>query len=354
MVARLDNGELILYGVVGADWFWEDGFTADDVIYALAAHGRDNDLTVRINSPGGIAAQGIAIHSALKAHEGKVRIVVDGQALSAASVIAMAGDERIMRTGSFMMVHDARGDFFGMTEEDMDSAVNQLRVVSDSIANIYASVTGEDREIIRSQMKSELWMSAEEAVERGFATAANDDPALDPPAYSYEQDYQNPPERLVALARDKNWRRPSSAVARSATPAVAQPSAKEKSVADKTPENGAEVKAVDETAIRNEAAKAERARISAISSHSASARFPKLVARLIESGATAEEATAQLDAIAEDLPEQAQETPEVENAATEAYAQQRITAAGAPSAPAKAKAKAELNISAIYASRRAG
>lgn len=350
MAAYLKDGELILYGVVGADWFWEDGFDADDVIYALAAHGSENDLTVRINSPGGVASQGVAIHSALKAHAGKVSVVVDGEALSAASVIAMAGDERIMRAGSTMMIHDARGDFYGMAEDDTTKAAAQLRAVSDGMAAIYAAVTDGDRDAIRAEMKKELWMTPEDAIERGFATSMNDAAADDPPPYSYDQDYKNPPERLVALSRQNNWRRPSTASARSATQSVAQPAAKENPVADKKTDNGTEPKAVDETQIRADAVSAERERISTINAHAAAGRFPKVVARMIASGVSADDAKEQLDAMAEDVPETPVEDTK-QHADPTAYANSRMTAAGAPT-PAP-KAKASLNTNDIYAARRA-
>ena len=63
----LIDGELVLYGFVGDD-FWDDGFTASEVIDALAMLGHDADITVRINSGGGYTSDGIAIYNALKAH----------------------------------------------------------------------------------------------------------------------------------------------------------------------------------------------------------------------------------------------------------------------------------------------
>ena len=73
---------------------------------ALAEHGRENDITARINSGGGYTHEGLAIYNALAAHKGKVRVEVDGVALSSASLIAMAGDEIIMKAGAIMMIHD--------------------------------------------------------------------------------------------------------------------------------------------------------------------------------------------------------------------------------------------------------
>src|SRR4051794_11206645 len=71
----LINGEVHLFGDVGDTWSG-DNFTPADVAHALAAHG-DGDVTVRINSGGGIATDGMAIYSMFKSHPGKVNIVVD-------------------------------------------------------------------------------------------------------------------------------------------------------------------------------------------------------------------------------------------------------------------------------------
>jgi hypothetical protein len=75
----LVDGELVLYGFVGED-FWDEGFTATQVIDALAMLGRDADITVRINSGGGYTDDGIAIYNALQAHRGEVAVVVEARA----------------------------------------------------------------------------------------------------------------------------------------------------------------------------------------------------------------------------------------------------------------------------------
>lgn len=198
----LVNGELVLYGFVG-DSFWGDGFTAREVIDALAEIGRDTDVTVRINSGGGYVDDGIAIHNALLAHKGKVTVVVDALAASSASVIAMAGEERIMRKGSMLMIHDPSSVIWG-TAEDMAKASAMLEKHADNLAGIYADVTGEDVADIRADMKEELWLTADEAVERGFATAANDNKARAAAAHDYSV-YAHAPQRLVALSTQKNW-----------------------------------------------------------------------------------------------------------------------------------------------------
>lgn len=246
----LVNGELVLYGFVG-DNFWDMGFTSREVIDALAEVGRDADITVRINSGGGYTDDGVAIYNALVAHKGKVTVIVDAAAFSSASLIAMAGQERIMRKGALMMIHDPSGGVWG-TAKEMESYTQYLQKQADSMASIYAEVTGEDSSDIREEMKDELWLTAEEAVERGFATAVNDNKTKAVAAHDYRV-YAHAPERLVALATKKNWSHSeirSKALA-SATAATRQQ--KEKPIMTEKPK-------ADDNAADIEAAKAEAAK----------------------------------------------------------------------------------------------
>ncbi|MBM4517496.1 hypothetical protein GS432_19520 [Rhodococcus hoagii] len=94
--------EILIYDVIGSYWMETDAQTI-----ATQIKGLDNEIVVRINSPGGDAFDGIAIMNALRAHSATVTVRVDGLAASAASVIAMAGDEIIMGEGAQMMIHEA-------------------------------------------------------------------------------------------------------------------------------------------------------------------------------------------------------------------------------------------------------
>lgn len=200
----LKDGEIVLYGTVGRDVVYgEDGFAATDVIAALAELGRSADVTVRLNSGGGYAFEGVAIYNSLAAHPGNVRVVVEGIAASAASIIAMAGDEIVMRTGSTMMIHDPAGITLG-TAEDHQAAVDRLEILANSMAEIYAEKTGRKVEEIRDEMRAETWMSARDAVARGYADRIEKGRAKQPTAFDFRI-YSNAPERLVALAESRAW-----------------------------------------------------------------------------------------------------------------------------------------------------
>jgi len=197
------NGELVLYGPVGFYDFWDDtGFNSQGVIEALSQ--LEGDITVRLNSGGGIAMEGSAIYNALKRHDGKVTIAIDAIAASAASVIAMAGDEIQMPLGTLMMIHEPSGITLGPADEHRRTA-NVLDTMADIFANVYADRTGLDANAVREMMRAETWMGPDEAVKQGFATAAIEGeaaPAKADTTFDYRT-YMHAPAGLGALAKDR-------------------------------------------------------------------------------------------------------------------------------------------------------
>src|SRR5262245_53778386 len=115
-----DANTITIYDVIGEDLWTGGGFTAKRMSAALRSIGK-NDVTVKINSPGGDMFEGIAIYNLLREHPAKVTVDVMGWAASAASIIAMAGDEIRMGLGTFMMVHNAWGMVIG-NRHDMRAA----------------------------------------------------------------------------------------------------------------------------------------------------------------------------------------------------------------------------------------
>jgi len=178
------NGELVLYGTVGASLWEAGGFTADDVVSALAE--MSGDIVVRLNSAGGIAFEGIAIYTALKNHAGNVTVYVDALAASAASVIAMAGDKVLMRTGSMIMIHDPSGITIGTSEEHRKNA-DALDQLSAAAAEIYREKTGLSEQEVLSLMDAETWMRRDEAIAKGFADGdePSDEATMSFPRFDY-------------------------------------------------------------------------------------------------------------------------------------------------------------------------
>ena len=180
----MKTAEIELYGLVGDD-FMEEGFTADNVSEALASAMADSPdrLNVYINSLGGYADVGVTIHSMLRRAAAKARAsnpafkvvaVVDGMAASAASVIAMAGDEIVMMPGSQMMIHDAHTGVRG-NAEGLRKAADVMEKASVAIASLYAKRSKMSEEDVRVLMQDETYFTAQEAVKANMADSIWDE-----------------------------------------------------------------------------------------------------------------------------------------------------------------------------------
>lgn len=208
MPAILEDGRLTLIGDVG-DFGWGEYFSHSDVVLALAQIEDDADLEVVINSGGGFATDGAAIYALLSRRAGATNVTVDGIAASAASLIAMAGDTVTMSAGSVLMIHDPAGFTMG-NAEDHAKTIEGLEALATSYARVYAERTGKTSDECRAIMKAERWFSPDEAVTEGFADATSEKKAQAVAAFDYRA-YQHAPQKLVALARKKNWRLPDAA-----------------------------------------------------------------------------------------------------------------------------------------------
>lgn len=201
------SGELLLYGTVGAGLMFGDDenfFTARDVAMTLSGLSRSKPLTVRLNSGGGIAHEGNAIYSLLKDHQGKITMIVDGVAASAASLIAMAGDDTIMKLGATMMVHDPAGITIGNSKTHQKS-IEQLETMATNYSEVYAEKSGETPKKMRDVMQEETWYTAAEAVAAGLADRVDKGgKRREPTAFDYRI-YQHAPSELVMMATDRQW-----------------------------------------------------------------------------------------------------------------------------------------------------
>lgn len=164
--------EILIYDEIDS-WF---GVAAEQLARDISALDRNRDITVRINSPGGNIYDGVAILNSLRGHPGKVTVVVDGIAASAASVIAMGGDEIVMNRNSEMMIHNGSAVAMGGAE-DMRKMADRLEQVNANMATIYAEKAGGTPEEWRAIMAAETWYSAEEAVAAGLADRVEKAPA---------------------------------------------------------------------------------------------------------------------------------------------------------------------------------
>lgn len=158
--------EINIFDAIGNTWDGE-GVTAKKFIADLKPL-NGKALTVFINSPGGSVMDGLAIYNALKAHQGGVTVKVLGWAASAASFIAMAGDKIVMPENTFMMVHNPLSWAYG-NASDFREVADTLDKIGGSIVNIYVARTGKSEDDVKALLDAETWMTAKEAVDKGFA-----------------------------------------------------------------------------------------------------------------------------------------------------------------------------------------
>ena len=157
---------LYLYGSVAEESWWEDDVTPQMFRDELFAD--EGDIVLWINSPGGDCVAASQIYTMLMEYKGNVTVKIDGIAASAASVIAMAGTEVLMAPTAVMMIHNPLTIAIGDSAE-MQKAIALLDEVKESIINAYEIKTGLSRSKISHLMDAETWMSANTAIEKGFA-----------------------------------------------------------------------------------------------------------------------------------------------------------------------------------------
>lgn len=178
-----DETVLTIYGEIGESW-WGESTSASDVDSALK-NITTSTITVRLNSPGGSAFDGITIYNRLKDHKAHVKIIIDGYACSAASIIAMAADELIMNVGSMLMIHEA-WTYTAGSKTDLQKIIDLLSKLDTSLIDIYMTKAQVERQEIEKMVQNETWFTADEAVSIGFATnvtEAEEDDVLDAEAY---------------------------------------------------------------------------------------------------------------------------------------------------------------------------
>ena len=159
--------ELNIDNVIGSGWFYE-GITARYVKRWLNENAKASEIRVLINSPGGDVFHGIGIYNALKKFQGRVVVEVEALAASAASFIMMAGEEIQIHKGSFVMIHEPWTCTCGDATDHTRQA-EFLSKVNLEIADIYAARTEQSKDDILAWLAEETWMTADEALERGFS-----------------------------------------------------------------------------------------------------------------------------------------------------------------------------------------
>lgn len=171
-VRNASNGEpaeVFIYDEIGRGFFG-GGVAPDDLIRAVKdlKLRANEELNVRINSPGGDVFDGNTIYNYLRSIKQHVTVTVDGLAASAASIIAMAGDTIRMPENSFLMIHNpwmfAAGDsrVFRKAADDLDE-------IREGAIKTYLSRSNVERDELVQMLDDETWLGADEAIAKGFA-----------------------------------------------------------------------------------------------------------------------------------------------------------------------------------------
>lgn len=166
------EAELYIFGDI-TSWPWDE---KDRDAYGIVKELQELDvdsINVHINSYGGDVSEGLAIYNTLKNSKSKVTTICDGFACSAASVIFMAGDERIVNEASLLMIHNPWTYACGNAEEFRKQAEDLDKIAQASI-NAYVSKVNITESEVKQLLSNETWLTAQECLEMGFATAINE------------------------------------------------------------------------------------------------------------------------------------------------------------------------------------
>jgi ATP-dependent Clp protease, protease subunit len=176
--------KLSIYGYIGG---WRN--SAENILQQIENADVD-EIHVHINSGGGSAFDGIAIGNILKNHKAKIIVHIDGWAASAASIIAMAGDEIIMPSNTMLMIHQASTFEYGNADV-FEKTAKDLRKIDKAVTASYSKrFVGSDEEL-SELLKDETWLNADEAVALGFADTVTDEIEIEEP-----EEEQNEPENF--------------------------------------------------------------------------------------------------------------------------------------------------------------
>lgn len=207
-IKNLENekAELHFYGeIVSDEWEkWSDLDTCpEDVLNYLSKIENSKELDIYINSGGGSVFAGLGIYNILKRHKGRKTVYVDGLAGSIASIIAMVGDEIIVPSNSFLMIHKPLCGVCG-NANDMREMADTLDRIEEGLINTYKTKLKDnvDIETIKAMVNAETWLTGEEASKYFNITVTEANKMIAKVDTNLLNSYKNVPENLKT--KDKN------------------------------------------------------------------------------------------------------------------------------------------------------
>ena len=136
----------------------------------LESQDAQKDITLYINSPGGLVTAGMAIYDTMQYVRSDIQTIVVGQACSMGSLLASAGTrgKRLMLPHARHMIHQPLGGASGQAT-DVEIRANELLRWKKELTEIYHKTTGKDIETLKADMERDKFMTPEEAVAYGLA-----------------------------------------------------------------------------------------------------------------------------------------------------------------------------------------
>ena len=168
------SADLYIFGDICA-WAWPEYGEQSGVTIVNQLKALDVDtINVHINSYGGDVAEGLAIYNVLREHKAQIVTICDGFACSAASVVFMAGDRRVMQPASLLMIHNAWTWAMGNAVQ-LRKTADDIEIITQASVEAYKKVATISEEEIKALMDAETWLLPKNAVEYGFATEIDDE-----------------------------------------------------------------------------------------------------------------------------------------------------------------------------------
>ena len=174
LTQKEDAADLYIFGDI-EKWAYEpageqSGVTIVNQLKALNVQ----NINVHINSYGGDVSEGLAIYNVLREHPARITTICDGFACSAASVVFMAGDKRVMSPASLLMIHNAWTIAMGNAEA-LRKTADDIETITQASVETYKRNAKISEEEIKALMDAETWILPKDAVAYGFATDIDDD-----------------------------------------------------------------------------------------------------------------------------------------------------------------------------------
>ena len=163
---------LQIYSAIGYDATAGTGLSAAEfgLQLAQAEASGEKRVSVRINSGGGNWQEGQSMYDLLKASALKVDTYCVGLVASAATLPFMAGNKRLIAAHGRLMIHNCASQVAGGVD-DLKNGISQQQAINSSMAQLYASASGQTVEKCAAMMAATTYLDAETAVALGFATA---------------------------------------------------------------------------------------------------------------------------------------------------------------------------------------